>query len=170
LELVSKEIGLEVNVDKTKYMVMSQDQTAGRSHSMKIDNSASERVEEFKYLEIIGLILPVVLCVCETWSLTLREERRLRVFENRGLRRRFGSKTDKVKRELRKLHIVELHDMYSSSNIVWVIKSRRMRKSGHVVRIGKGTGLYGFLVGNPEGKRPMGKPRRRWENNFKMDI
>ena len=134
LVVATKEIGLEVNADKTKYMIMSPDQNTGRSHSMKNDNSSIERVEEFKYLgtkltnknsfqeEIkrrlsLGnysvqnllsssllskklkikiyrtIILPVVLYGCETWSLTLREEHRLRVFENRVLRRVFGRGT-----------------------------------------------------------------------------
>ena len=138
--LVSKEMGLEVNADKTKYMVTSRDQNAGRSHNIKIDNSFFERVEEFKYLgttltnqnsiqEVIKsrlksgnaryhsvqnllyssllsknlkskihriIILPVILYGCETWSLALREERQLRVFENRVLRRIFGPKRDEV--------------------------------------------------------------------------
>jgi len=146
LVVATKEIGIEVNADKTKYMIMSRDQNGGRSHSMKIDNSSIERVEEFKYLgktltnknsiqeEIknrlkLGnacyysvqnlfyssllskklkikiyrtIILPVVLYGCETWSLTLREERRLRVFENRVLRRVFGPKRDEVTGEWRK--------------------------------------------------------------------
>ena len=136
------ETGLEVNADRTQYMVMSGDQNRGRRHSMKTDNSFFERVEEFKYLgttltnqnsiqeeiksrlksgnacyhsvqnllsssllsknlkiKIYGtIILPVVLYGCETWSLTLREKRRLRVFENRVLRRIFGPKRDKNKR------------------------------------------------------------------------
>ena len=134
------EIGLEVNADKTKYMVMSRDQNAGRSLNIKIDNSSFERVEELKYFETTltnqnsvqeeiksrlksrnacyrsvqnllsscllsknlkieiyrPVILSAVLCGCETWSLTLREERRLRVFENRVLRRVFGHKGDEV--------------------------------------------------------------------------
>jgi len=140
LVAATREIGLEVRADKTKYMVMSRDQNAGHSHSVKTDNSSFEKVEEFKYLgttltnqnsildEIKSrlksvnacyhsvqnllssslpskhlkikiyrtIILPVVLYGCETWSLTLREERRLRVFENRVLRRIFGPKRDEV--------------------------------------------------------------------------
>ena len=79
-----------------------------------------------------SIILPVVLYGCETWSLTLREEHRLRVFENRALRRIFGPKRDGVTGEWRKLHNEELNDLYSSPNIVRVIKSRRMRWAGHV--------------------------------------
>ena len=78
------------------------------------------------------IILPVVLYGCENWSLTLREERRLRVFENRVLRRIFGPRRDEITREWRKLHTEELNDLYSSPNIVRVIKSRRMRWAGHV--------------------------------------
>jgi hypothetical protein len=83
------------------------------------------------------VILPFVLYGCETWSLTLREERRLRVFENRVLRRVFGPKRDEVTGEWRKLRIEELSDLYCSSNIVRVIKSRRMRWAGHVARVGE---------------------------------
>jgi len=159
---------------KTKYMIMSRDQNAGRSHSMKIDNSPIERVEEFRYLgktltnknsvqeEIKSrlksgnachysvqnllsssllskslkikiyrtIILPVALYGCETWSLILREERRLRVFENRVLRRVFGPKRDEVTGEWRTLHNEELSDLYSLPNIVRVVKSRRMRWAG----------------------------------------
>ena len=84
------------------------------------------------------IILPVVLYGCETWSLTLREERRLRVFENRVLKRVFGPKRDEVTGEWRKLHNEELRDLYSLPNIVWVVKSRRMRWAGHVACMGEG--------------------------------
>ena len=92
------------------------------------------------------IILPVVLYGCETWSLTLREERRLRVFENRELRRVFGPKRDEVTGEWRKLHNEELSDLYSLPNIVQVVKSRRMRWAGHVARMGEG--CTGFWWGN----------------------
>ena len=98
----------------------------------------------------------------------MREERRLRVFENRVLRRVFGPKRDEVTREWRKLHNEELNDLYSSLNIVLVIKSRRMRWAEHVARTGKRRGVYRVLVGTPEGKTLHGRPRRRWENNIKM--
>src|SRR5215469_2278977 len=214
LAAATKEIGLEVNAHKTKYMTVSRDQNAGRIDSMKIDNSSIERVEEFKYLgttlsdqnsiqeEIksrlnLGsacchsvqnllsssllsktlkikiyrtIILPVVLYGCETWSLTLRKERRLRVFENRVLRRVFGPKRDEVTGECRKLHNEELMDLYSLPNIVRVVKSRRMRWAGHVARMGEGRGVHRVLVGKPEGKRPPGRPRRRWEDNIETDL
>ena len=87
---------------------------------------------------------------CETWSLTLREERRLRVFENRVLRKIFGPKRDEVTREWRKLHNEELNDLYSSPNIVRVIKLRIMIWAGHVARVGERRGVYRVLVGKPE--------------------
>jgi hypothetical protein len=111
-------------------------------------------------------MLPVVLYGCESWSLTLREECRLRVFENRVLRRIFGPKRDEVTGEWRRLHNKELHALYSSPNIIRVIKSRRLRWAGHVARMGERRGAYRALVGKPEGRRP----RRRWEDNIKMDL
>ena len=107
---------------------------------------------------------------CGTWSLTLREERRLRVFENRVLRRTFGPKRDEIIKEWRKLHNEELNDLYSSPNIVRVIKSRRMRWAGDVACVGERRDVYGVLVGKPKGKRPLGRPRRRWADNIKMDL
>ena len=77
---------------------------------------------------------------------------------------------DEVTGEWRKLHKEELRDVYSLPNIVRMVKSRRMRWAGHVARMGEGRGVYRFLVGKPEGKRPMGRPRRRWEDNIKMDL
>jgi hypothetical protein len=107
---------------------------------------------------------------CETWSLTLREQHRLRVFENRVLRRIFGPKRDEVTGEWRKSHNGELHNLYSSPDIIRQIKSRRMRWTGHVARMGEGRKVYMFLVGKPEGKRPLVRPRRRWEDGVKMDL
>ena len=102
--------------------------------------------------------------------LTLREECRLRVLENRVLRRVFGLKRDEVTGEWRKLHNELLRDLYSLPNIVRVVKSRRMRWAGHVARMGEDRVAYRVLVGKPEGKRPLGRPRRRWEDNIKMDL
>jgi hypothetical protein len=87
------------------------------------------------------IILPVLVCGCETWSLTLKEEHRLKVFENRVLRRIFGPKRDEVTREWRKLHNEELNGLYSLANIVRLIKSRRMKWAGHVARMGEGRGV-----------------------------
>ena len=171
---------------------MSQDQNAGRNHSVRIDNSTFERMEEFKYLgttltnrnsipeEIKSrlrsgnacydsvqnllsfrllsknlkikiyrtIILPVVLYGCATWSLTLREERKLRVFENMVLRGIFGPRRDEVTGEWRRLHNKELNDLCSSPNIVQVIKSRRMRWPGHVVCMDEERGCLGSCWGN----------------------
>jgi hypothetical protein len=212
LVVATKENGLEVNADKTKYM--SRDRNTVRGHSLKTDNSSIDRVEEFKYLgttltdqnsiqeetksrlklgnacyhSVQNLLssrslsknlkikiyrtitLSVVLYGCETWSLTMREERRLRVFENRVLRRVFGPKRDEVTGEWRKLNKEELNDLYSLPNILRVVKSRRMRCAGHVARMGEDIGVLRVLVGKPEGKRPLGRPRRRWEGNVKMDL
>jgi len=115
-------------------------------------------------------VLPAVLYKCETWSLTLREERRLRVLENRVLRRIFGNRRDKVIGEWRKLQNEKLNDMYSSPNIVQVKESRKMRWGGHVAHMGDRRGIYRVLVGKPEGKRPLGRPSCRWEDNIKMDL
>jgi hypothetical protein len=116
------------------------------------------------------IILPVVLYGCETWSLTLREEHRLRVFENSVLRRIFGPKRDEVTGEWRRLHNEELNDLYSSPNIIRAIKSRLMRWAGQVARMEEGRVAYRILVGRPEGMRPLGRPRRRWHDNTKMDL
>jgi hypothetical protein len=106
---------------------------------------------------------------CESWSVTLKEEHRLRVFEHRVLSRIFGPKRDEVTGEWRKLHGGELHNLYSSPDIIRQIKSRRMRWAGHVARMGEGRNMYRVLVGKPEGKRPLGRARRRWEGGIKMD-
>ncbi|KAJ4448372.1 hypothetical protein ANN_10388 [Periplaneta americana] len=210
----SRAIGLEVNPEKTKYMIMSRDQNIVRNGTIKIGDLSFEEVEKFKYLgatvtnlndtrEEIKLrinmgnacyysvekllsssllskslkvriyktvILPVVLYGCETWTLTLREEQRLRVFENKVLRKIFGAKRDEVTGEWRKLHNAELHALYTSPDIIRNIKSRRLRWAGHVARMGESRNAYRVLVGRPEGKRPLGRPRRRWEDNIKMDL
>ena len=182
---------LEVNADRTKCIVMSWDQNAGRSHDMKIDDVSFERVEQFKYFrttlteqnhiqeEIMSrlqswtacyhsvqnllsssllpknikpqihrtIILPFALYGCETWSLTLRKERRLRVFENRVLRRILWPQSDEVTGEWRKLHREDRNDLYSSSNIIRLIKSRRMSLAGHVTRTVERRGFGGETWG-----------------------
>jgi len=100
----------------------------------------------------------------------MREEHRLRVFENRVLTRIFGPKRVKVTGKRRKLHNEELNGLYCSPNIVRAIKSRRKRWLGHVACMGDGRGMYRVLVGKPEGNRPLGRPWHRWEYNMKMDL
>ncbi|KAJ4442302.1 hypothetical protein ANN_12170 [Periplaneta americana] len=192
----SKEIGLEVHPEKTKYMIMSRGQNIVRNENIKIGNLSFEDVEKFKYLGatvtnindtreeikhriIMGnacyysvekllsssllsknlkvrihktVMLPVVLYGCETWTLTLREEHRLRIFENKLLRKVIGAKRDEVTGEWRKLHNAELHALYSSPDIIRNIKSRRFRRAGHVARMGESRNAYSVLVGRPEGK------------------
>jgi hypothetical protein len=105
----------------------------------------------------------------ETWSLTLRKENRLRLSEDTVLRRMFESKREEDK-SCRKLHNDELHSLHYSPNFVKVIKSRRMRWAGHVARMGEGRNVYRILVGRPEGKKPLRRPKRKWEDNIKMDL
>ncbi|KAJ4426496.1 hypothetical protein ANN_27310, partial [Periplaneta americana] len=100
----------------------------------------------------------------------LREEQRLRVFENKVIRKIFGAKRDEVTGEWRKLHKAELHALYSSPDIIRNIKSRRLRWAGLVARMGESRNAYRVLVGRPEGKRRLGRPRRRWEDNIKMYL
>jgi len=128
-------------------------------HSMQNLFSFSLLSKNIKIKIYRTIILPVVLRGCETWSLTLREKCRLRVFENRVLRRIL------VNGEWRKLHNEELYDLHSSLNIIWVIKSRRMRWVEHVTRMGERWDVYRVLVGNLR-KRP----RCRWEDNIKIDL
>jgi hypothetical protein len=101
----------------------------------------------------VHIILPMVLYGCETWSLTLREEHRLGVFENRVLRRIFGPEREEVTGELRKLRNEELHELYSSPSIIRIMKSRRMRWVGHITRMGEKKNMYRLLVGKPKGKK-----------------
>jgi hypothetical protein len=208
----SRDIGLEINAEKTKYMIMSRHPNSGQKQNIRIANESFEKVAKFKYLgttltnqndihnEIKSrlnsgnacyhsvqnllssplisknlkikiyrtVIFIVVLYGCETWSLTLREHR-LRVFENRILRRISGPKREEDG-SWRKRHNDELYILYSSLNIVRVIKSRRMRWAGHVTCIREGRDVCRILVGRPEGKRPLGKPRRSWDDNIKMDL
>jgi hypothetical protein len=188
----SGDIGLEINAEKTKCMIMSRHPNSGQNQNIRIANESFEKVEKFKYLGMTKtnqndiheeiksrlnsgnacyysvqnllssllisknlkintyktVILPVVLYGCETWSLTLREEHRLRVFENRELR------IFEPKREedgsWRKLHNDELHNLHSSPTIVRVIKSRRLRWAVHVARMGRGEVFKGFWLGGPK--------------------
>jgi hypothetical protein len=112
----------------------------------------------------------VVLYGCEIWFLTLREKHRLRVFEKRVLRKIFGPNKDEVTEGWRKLHNEERYYLHSSPSISRILKSRRMKWAGHVARKGGKGNTYRILVGKPEGKRPLGRPRRRWMDNIKTDL
>jgi hypothetical protein len=137
-------------------------------HSMQNLASSSSLSKNIKIKIYITIILLVVLHGCETWSLTLREEHRLSVFDNSVQRRIFGVKRNEVTGEWRKLH-EELNDLYSSPNIIWVIEWRRMRWAEHAASMGVRRSAYRVLVGKHEGKRPLGRPRHRWED-ITMDL
>ena len=107
---------------------------------------------------------------CETWSVTLREEHRLSVFENKVLRKIFGAKRNEITGEWRKLHNTELHALCSSPNIIRNLKCRRLRWTGHVAHMEQSRYAYRVLMGKPEVKRPLGRPRLRWKDNIKMDL
>jgi hypothetical protein len=116
------------------------------------------------------VILPVVLYECETYYPTVREEHRLRMLENRVLRRMIGPKRDEVTGQWKNLHNGEPHNLCLSTDIIRQIKSRRMKGAGHVARMGDGRNVYKGLVGNPEGKRPLGRQRHRWEDGLRVDL
>ncbi|KAJ4426336.1 hypothetical protein ANN_27150 [Periplaneta americana] len=126
-------------------------------------------MKEFKNGYQRGYII-VVLYGCETWTLTLREEQRLRVFENKILGKYLDLRGMKLTGEWKKLHNAELHALYSSSDIIRNIKSRRLKWAGHVACMGECRNAYSVLVRRPKGKRPLGRPRHRWEDNIKMDL
>jgi hypothetical protein len=165
----SRDVGVETNEQKTKYVIMSPRPKSGQNQNIKIANESFENVGKLKMKIYKTVILPVVLHGCETWSLTLRQEHRLRISENRVLRKIFGPKREEDG-SWRKLHNDELHSLYSSHNIVRVIKSRRMRWAGHLARMGEGRGVYRVLVQKSEGKRPLGRPRRRWEDTIRWTL
>ncbi|KAJ4427681.1 hypothetical protein ANN_25330 [Periplaneta americana] len=159
----------EVGYDDREWIDLAQDRDQWRAYVRAAVNLRSA-VKNLKVRIYKTVILPVLLYGCETWTLSLREEHRLRVFENKVLRKIFGAKRDEVTGEWRKLHNTELHALYSSPNIIRNIKSRRLRWAGHIARMGESRNAYRMLVGRPESKRPLGRPRRRWEDNIKMDL
>jgi hypothetical protein len=156
----SSEVGLVINIEKTKYMLLVHHQNAGQNLDVNIGNRSFENVSQFKYLGTVQnlsphllyksirirmcktVTLPVVLYGCETWSLTLREEHRLRVFEFKVLRRIFGLKWDEMIGGWRKLHNEELHNLYSSPSIIRMVKTKRVRWEGHVARMGEKRNTY----------------------------
>jgi hypothetical protein len=144
---------------------------SGNAFYHSVHNPLSSRLlsKNVKFRIYRTIIFPLVLYGCETWSLTVREEHKLRVFENRVLRI-FGPKRDGVTLRWRKLHKEEIHHLYPSPSIIRIIKSKRMKWSGHVARMGEQRNVYRLLVGQPEGKRPLGRPRRRSIDNIKMDL
>ena len=137
-----------------------------------VQNLLSSRLlsKNFKIKMYKTIILPIFLYGCETWSLTLREERKLMLFENMVLRRIFVPRRDEETEDWRGLHNEELNDLYCSPNIVRVIKWRRMRWAGHMARMGEERRVYTVLVGKPEGQSQLGRPRRRWVDNIRMDL
>ncbi|KAJ4432406.1 hypothetical protein ANN_21025 [Periplaneta americana] len=171
-------------VEKFKYLGATvtnvNDTREEIKHRINVGNACYYSVEKLLSSSLLSknlkvriyktVILPVVLYGCETWILNLREEHRLRVFESKVLRKIFGAKRDEVTEEWRKLHNTELNALYSSPDIIRNIKSRRLRWAEHVARMGESRNADGVLVGRPEGKRPLGRPRRRWEDNIKMDL
>jgi hypothetical protein len=122
----------------------------------------------FYLASFTGIFKDICICVCV--CVYIEGEGRLRVFDNRVLRSIFGSKRDEVRGEWSRLHNKELYALYSSPNIIRVIKSKRLRWAGYVAfRVGR-RGAYRTLAGKPEGRRPPGRARRRWEDNIKMDL
>jgi len=123
------------------------------------------------FISLHSIILSVVSYVCETWSLALSEERRQSLSKNRVLRRIFGPKRNEETEEWRKLHNEEFNDLYTSPNIVRAIESKKkMRWTVQVEHMGERRGVQKVLVGKPEGKRPLGRFRRRWKDNIKMAL
>jgi len=139
-------------------------------HSVKNISSSSLLSNNLKIKIYRNIILRVVLHGCEIWSPTLKDERRLKLFQNWELKRIFDPKRDEVAGEWKTQHHEKLNDLYPSSNIARVIKSRRMRWPWHVARMGDRRGAYSVLVGKHEEKFPFGWPRSKWEANIKMDL
>jgi hypothetical protein len=137
---------------------------------MMQENSSYNKTKTIVSGAEVTVILPVVLYGCETWSLTSREEHRLRVFENRVLRRIFGPKRDETTRGWRKLHNEELDNLFFSPSIIRMIKSRRLIWAGHVARMGAKRTACRILVAKREGKRKGGISRSRWVDNIKIYL
>jgi hypothetical protein len=154
-------------------MLLPRHQNVGQNWDIKIANRSFGNVSQFKYLGTTvtnqNLIQEEIKRRLNSRLLSKNLKIRIRVFENRVLRRIFGPKRDEVTGEWRKLHNKELHDLYCSPSIIRIIKSRRMRWAGDVARMGEKRNAYRLLVGKPEGKTP-GRPRSRWVDNIRMDL
>ncbi|KAJ4445269.1 hypothetical protein ANN_07070 [Periplaneta americana] len=151
------------------YKPMRFPHIVGHEEEQHIRNAVDARGSK-RSSRCFGVSLNQRLTLSHAWTLTLREEQRLRVFENKVLRKIFRAKRDEVTGEWRKLHNTELHALYSSPDIIRNIKSRRLRLARHVARMGESRNAYRVLVGRPEGKKPLARPRRRWKDNIKMDL
>jgi hypothetical protein len=144
-----------MNLDQIDHILIDR-----RRHSSILD-VRSFRAADSDTVHYLVVVKYIVLYGCKACSLTLKEEHRLRVFENRVLRRIFGPRRDEVTADWRKLHNEELRNLYSSPNVIRMMKSKGMRWAGHVARMGETRNAYKILVEKPEGKRPLGRPRRR---------
>jgi len=205
------EIGLQVNIEKTKYMISRNTGNNGNRYIL-IKNEIIEKVNKFKYLRAyvtiknevteeiksrlvsanacffysvqklltsrlisrklklkiyITVILPVILY---GYKIGVADEHKLRVFENKVLRKIYVPKRDEMTGEWRRLHKEKLHGLYDSPDVVRIMKSRRLRWADHVARMGEKRRLYSILVGKPEGKRSLGRLRRRWEDNIRRHL
>ncbi|PSN39682.1 hypothetical protein C0J52_14416 [Blattella germanica] len=174
----TRKLGLEVNVNKTKYMVTRRNASCNANGQlMTNEGNFEERLvssqlfsKNIKLKIYKTVILPVILYGCETWTLTLRDEKRLRVFENKVLRKMYGPERDEATGEWRRLQNTELKDLYGKPDIIRKIKSHRLRRAGQVARMGDERGVRKILEGKPEGKLPVGRPRNKWENNINQDL
>ncbi|KAJ9580787.1 hypothetical protein L9F63_024039, partial [Diploptera punctata] len=177
----TKKLGLGVNINKTKYMVTRRNSLNNGNGQLMTNEGNFEEVVEFKYLgtiitnknemhkEIKHRLNSGNACYYALQRL-LMEERGLQVFENKVLRKIFGPKRDEQTGEWRRLHNNELHGLYRKPDTIKTVKSRRLRWAGHVARMGNERRAWNLLVGKPEGKRPVGRPRMRWENNINYDL
>ena len=172
------------NVEKFRYLGV----TVTNTNDIRIEIKRRINIGNACYYSLEKIVSPVCFpgnwklrhikqyyttgCIVWLWNLVsiFREEHRLRVFENKVLRKIFGANKDEITGEWRKLQNAELHTLYSSSNIIRNLKSRRLRWAGHVARVEQSRNAYRDLVGEPERMRPLGRPRRRWEDSFKIDL
>ncbi|KAJ4443670.1 hypothetical protein ANN_05345 [Periplaneta americana] len=164
----------EVGYDGRDWINLAQDRDRWRAYVRatmnlrSVPDEAGQRYTRDDDGDLLGCRRETTTECCKTALTT--EERGLWVFENKVLRKIFGAKRDEVTGEWRKLHNTELHALYSSPDIIRNIKSRRLRWAGHVARMGESRNAYRVLVGRAEEIRPLGRPRRRWEDNIKMDL